>query len=54
VLPLLERAPLSITIVNRTASKAEALVGQFAQAAHDAGCVLSGSGGRRARRTRTT
>lgn len=44
VLPMLERAPLSITIVNRTASKAETLVGQFMQAAHDAGCVLSGGG----------
>jgi len=44
VLPMLDRAPLSITIVNRTASKAEALVGQFTQAAHDAGCALSGGG----------
>ncbi|WP_175687012.1 shikimate dehydrogenase [Burkholderia anthina] len=44
VLPMLDRAPLSITIVNRTASKAETLVGQFTQAAHDAGCVLSGGG----------
>ncbi|KVL91591.1 shikimate dehydrogenase [Burkholderia stagnalis] len=44
VLPMLERAPLSITIVNRTASKAEALVGQFTQAAHDAGCTLAGGG----------
>ncbi|HDR9780025.1 TPA: shikimate dehydrogenase, partial [Burkholderia cepacia ATCC 25416] len=34
----------SITIVNRTASKAEALVGQFMQAAHDAGCTLAGGG----------
>ena len=40
MLPLLDRAPLSIGIVNRTASKAEALVGQFMQAAHDAGCTL--------------
>ncbi|MDI9701515.1 hypothetical protein QM312_37030, partial [Burkholderia cenocepacia] len=39
VLPLLDRAPLSIGIVNRTASKAEALVGQFMQAAHDAGAT---------------
>ncbi|KWC49032.1 shikimate dehydrogenase [Burkholderia ubonensis] len=44
VLPMLERAPLSVTIVNRTASKAEALVGQFTQAAHDAGCTLAGGG----------
>ncbi|KAF1029921.1 MAG: Shikimate dehydrogenase (NADP(+)) [Burkholderia plantarii] len=44
VLPMLDRAPLSITIVNRTASKAEALAGQFAQAARDAGCALSGGG----------
>jgi shikimate dehydrogenase len=44
VLPLLERAPLSLSIVNRTASKAEQLAGQFAQAAHDAGCVLAGGG----------
>ena len=44
VLPLLDRAPLSIGIVNRTASKAEALVGQFMQAAHDAGCTLAGGG----------
>ncbi len=44
VLPMLERGPLSITIVNRTASKAEALAGQFSQAAHDAGCRLAGGG----------
>lgn len=44
VLPMLDRAPLSITIVNRTASKAEALVSQFMQAAHDAGCTLAGGG----------
>jgi shikimate dehydrogenase len=44
VLPMLDRAPLSITIVNRTASKAEELVGQFMQAAHDAGCALTGGG----------
>ncbi|KAF1055831.1 MAG: Shikimate dehydrogenase (NADP(+)) [Burkholderia gladioli] len=42
VLPMLDRAPLSIDIVNRTASKAEALVSQFMQAAHDAGCALAG------------
>lgn len=44
VLPMLDRAPLSITIVNRTANKAEMLVGQFMQAAHDAGCTLEGGG----------
>lgn len=44
VLPMLERGPASLTIVNRTASKAEELVGQFTQAAHDAGCVLAGGG----------
>ncbi len=50
VLPMLERAPLSLTIVNRTASKAEQLVGQFAQAAHEAGCVLAGGGAERVER----
>jgi shikimate dehydrogenase len=44
VLPMLERAPQSLAIVNRTAAKAEALVAQFAQAAHDAGCALAGGG----------
>jgi shikimate dehydrogenase len=44
VLPMLERAPHSIAIVNRTAAKAEALVAQFAQAAHDAVCGLTGGG----------
>jgi shikimate dehydrogenase len=44
VLPLLEAAPVSLTIVNRTAAKAEALAGQFAQAAHDTRCVLAGGG----------
>jgi shikimate dehydrogenase len=44
VLPMLERAPRSLAIVNRTAAKAEALVAQFAQAARDAGCELSGGG----------
>ncbi|WP_186167536.1 shikimate dehydrogenase [Burkholderia gladioli] len=42
VLPMLDRGPLAISIVNRTASKAEELVGQFTQAAHDAGCALAG------------
>ncbi|MEX3606266.1 MAG: shikimate dehydrogenase [Burkholderia sp.] len=44
VLPILDRGPLAISIVNRTASKAEELVGQFMQAAHDAGCALAGGG----------
>ncbi|AJW98062.1 shikimate dehydrogenase [Burkholderia gladioli] len=44
VLPMLDRGPLAISIVNRTASKAEELVGQFTQAAHDAGCALAGGG----------
>ncbi|WDD96307.1 shikimate dehydrogenase [Burkholderia sp. FERM BP-3421] len=47
VLPMLERAPLSLTIVNRTASKAEQLAGQFSQAAHEAGCTLAGGGAER-------
>ncbi|QJP73534.1 shikimate dehydrogenase [Burkholderia glumae] len=44
VLPMLDRGPLSITISNRTASRAEQLAGQFMQAAHDAGCALAGGG----------
>jgi shikimate dehydrogenase len=42
VLPILERGPRLLTIVNRTASKAEALAQQFGQAAREAGCALSG------------
>ncbi|PMS23238.1 shikimate dehydrogenase [Trinickia dabaoshanensis] len=42
VLPMLERGPCRLTIVNRTAEKAEALVEQFAEAAREAGCALSG------------
>ena len=42
VLPMLERAPRALTIVNRTAHKAQALVEQFAFAAREAGCMLSG------------
>jgi shikimate dehydrogenase len=42
VLPMLERGPRKLTIVNRTAAKAEALVEAFAQAAREAGCALSG------------
>jgi len=44
VLPMLERGPRELTIVNRTAAKAEALVAQFAGAARDAGCALNGGG----------
>ncbi|CAB3749787.1 shikimate dehydrogenase [Paraburkholderia solisilvae] len=44
ILPMLERAPRRLTIVNRTAAKADALVAQFAQAARDAGCALTGGG----------
>ena len=46
VLPMLDRAPHTLTIVNRTAAKAEALVDQFAQAARDAACRLTGGGAR--------
>nr|WP_245965138.1 shikimate dehydrogenase [Trinickia dinghuensis] len=42
VLPVLERGPCALTIVNRTAEKAQTLVEQFAQAAREAGCALSG------------
>ena len=42
VLPMLERAPHTLTIVNRTAEKASALVDQFSAAAHAAGCRLAG------------
>jgi shikimate dehydrogenase len=50
VLPMLERGPHSLAIVNRTAAKAEGLVAQFAQfaqfaqATRDAGCRLTGGG----------
>jgi shikimate dehydrogenase len=46
VLPMLERAPHTLTIVNRTAQKAEALAGQFAQAGRDAQCRLTGGSAR--------
>jgi shikimate dehydrogenase len=46
VLPMLERAPHTLTIVNRTAQKAEALVDQFAQAARDAQCRVTGGSAR--------
>lgn len=42
ILPMLERGPRSLTIVNRTAEKAHTLVEQFAQAAQEAGCALTG------------
>ncbi len=44
VLPILERKPRSLAIVNRTADKAEALVAQFAAAAREAGSALTGGG----------
>jgi shikimate dehydrogenase len=46
VLPMLERGPRSLSIVNRTAAKADALVEQFAPAAEAARCELSGGGAR--------
>ena len=42
VLPMLERGPRLLTIVNRTAQKAQALVEQFAQTAQETGCALTG------------
>ncbi|HEV3424591.1 MAG TPA: shikimate dehydrogenase [Paraburkholderia sp.] len=42
VLPMLEHSPHTLTIVNRTAAKANELVGQFGAAAHAAGCLLTG------------
>ena len=44
VLPMLERGPREITIVNRTAPKAHALVEQFEGAARGFGCRLFGGG----------
>ena len=44
VLPMLERRPREITIVNRTAPKAHALVEQFEGAAREFGCLLNGGG----------
>jgi shikimate dehydrogenase len=44
VLPMLERRPREITIVNRTAPKAHALIEQFAGAAGEFGCLLNGGG----------
>jgi shikimate dehydrogenase len=42
VLPMLERVPHTLTIINRTAAKASALVEQFSAAAQAAGCRLTG------------
>ncbi|MCP3719312.1 shikimate dehydrogenase [Paraburkholderia sp. CNPSo 3281] len=44
VLPMLERRPREITIVNRTAPKAYALIEQFTGAAGEFGCLLNGGG----------
>jgi len=44
VLPILDRLPHALTIVNRTHAKAGELVEQFAQAAREAGCRLTGGG----------
>ncbi|MCG5072789.1 shikimate dehydrogenase [Paraburkholderia tagetis] len=44
VLPMLERQPREITIVNRTAQKAHALVEQFEAAAREAACLINGGG----------
>ncbi|MDR3100647.1 MAG: shikimate dehydrogenase [Paraburkholderia sp.] len=44
VLPMLERQPAAITIVNRTAQKAHALVEQFEGAAREFACLISGGG----------
>ena len=44
VLPMLERAPHTLTIANRTAEKAKELVDQFGDAAREAGCRLTGGG----------
>ncbi|CAE6821731.1 shikimate dehydrogenase [Paraburkholderia nemoris] len=46
VLPMLDRSPHALTIVNRTAAKAEVLVDQFTQAARDAACCLTGGSAR--------
>jgi shikimate dehydrogenase len=44
VLPMLERGPREITVVNRTAAKAHDLIGQFSTAAEAAGCLINGGG----------
>ncbi len=42
VLPMLDRLPHTLTIVNRTAAKADVLVEQFSAAAREAGTRLTG------------
>ena len=42
VLPMLERAPHTLTIINRTAAKANELVDLFGEAARGVGCRLTG------------
>ncbi|SEB24649.1 shikimate dehydrogenase [Paraburkholderia sartisoli] len=42
VLPMLDRLPQTLTIVNRTSAKADELVAQFAAAARDVDCELTG------------
>ena len=44
VLPMLERGPHTLTIVNRTEAKAQELVSQFGEAAQAADCRLTGGG----------
>lgn len=44
VLPIFDRAPAALTIVNRTAAKAHQLVEQFAQNAAECGVRLAGGG----------
>jgi shikimate dehydrogenase len=44
VLPIFDRAPALLTIVNRTASKALQLVDQFSASAHEAGVRFAGGG----------
>ncbi|RQM44997.1 shikimate dehydrogenase [Paraburkholderia bannensis] len=44
VLPMLECLPREITIVNRTAHKAHALIEQFAGSAQTFGCLINGGG----------
>jgi shikimate dehydrogenase len=44
VLPMLERRPCEITIVNRTAPKAHALIEQFEGSAREFGCLINGGG----------
>jgi shikimate dehydrogenase len=44
VLPIFDRGPAALTIVNRTAAKAHQLVDQFARNASDAGVRFTGGG----------